>query len=209
MEIYDASLHACMREPASLFAGIEGSGESEKRKRMLFGGLILQLVALLKLRIFVKLMKLSALALVILTSYNLAGSSSCHDGLDDGCLWCFSLESQTYLQPDTQVPKSKTEAVLVIPLKSRHSRPSCRGHRPSALWPVACAGREGGRPRKRRALKRAAASSFPPSGRRLRGPLWTSNSLLHACSLANGERPSCCSHPGRGEAETNIFGVAE
>ena len=100
MEIYDASLHACMREPASLFAGIEGSGESE------FGGLILQLVALLKLRVFVKLMKLSALALVILTSYNLAGSSSCHDGLDDGCLWCFSLESQTYLQPDTQVPKS-------------------------------------------------------------------------------------------------------
>ena len=98
MEIYDASLHACMREPASLFAGIEGSGESEKRKRMLFGGLILQLVALLKLRIFVKLMKLSALALVILTSYNLAGSSSCHDGLDDGCLWCFSLESQTYLK---------------------------------------------------------------------------------------------------------------
>ena len=55
MEIYDASLHACMREPASLFAGIEG--ESEKRKRMQFGGLILQLVAV---RIFVKL-KLSAL----------------------------------------------------------------------------------------------------------------------------------------------------
>ena len=58
MEIYDASLHACMREPASLFAWIEG--ESEQRKRMQFGGLILQLVALLKFRIFVKL-KLSAL----------------------------------------------------------------------------------------------------------------------------------------------------
>ena len=149
-------------------------------------------------------MKLSALALVILTSYNLAGSSSCHDGLDDGCLWCFSLESQTYLQPDTQVPKSKTEAVLVIPLKSRHSRPSCRGHRPSALWPVACAGREAAK--KACAQTGSAAASFPPSRRR-RGPLWTSNSLLHACSLAKGERPPCCSHPGRGGEQKLISSV--
>ena len=108
-------------------------------------------------------MKLSALALVILTSYNLAGSSSCHDGLDDGCLWCFSLESQTYLQPDTQVPKSKTEAVLVIPLKSRHSRPSCRGHRPSALWPVACAGREGGREAAKKACAQTGSGGLLPS----------------------------------------------
>ena len=99
MEIYDASLHACMREPASLFAGIEGSGESEKAE-----------------------------AHAIWWAHTtVSGSAEVKDicQVDEAFCTC-TCDSHRY----NLAGCSSVLVLHLIPLKSRHSRPSCRARAP-------------------------------------------------------------------------------